>query len=197
MQTPEKQLSHTESMEIIQRMIGVAKNKIDEYGFHFLLWGTLVVAASLANYYLIVFSPSKYATIPWLLMPVIGIPLAFIYEFRKKRTAKAQTYNDSSYSFLWMGFGITLFFTIFYSVMNHISPIPFILSLVGLATFVSGCIFRYKWLIVGGIVFWLASVSAAFVPGPNQLLINAGATFIGYIIPGLLLWRKSKALPSV
>lgn len=52
METSEKELSADKSLEIIQSMIATAKNNLTDDGFHFLLWGVLVIAASLGQYYL-------------------------------------------------------------------------------------------------------------------------------------------------
>jgi hypothetical protein len=41
-------------------------------------------------------------------------------------------------------------------------------------------------------LFWIAAVLSSFLPAPDQLLVNAFATLLGYIIPGLALWKKSK-----
>lgn len=197
MESTEKKLTHDESLHIIHSMIATAQNKINEDGFHFLLWGGLVIIASLLNYYFVAVSPNEKGFLVWMLMPFVGGPIAGIYEWRKKKTEKVVSHSEASYGFLWMGFGVTIFCVIYFSVMNGISPMPFILALVGLATFVSGRMFRFAALTIGGIVFWICSFIAAYSQPEIQLLINAGATFIGYIIPGILLWRNYKAGQNV
>lgn len=189
----EKSISHEESLNIIQSMIDRAKNKISENGFHFILWGVLVIAASLTQYFLITQQGmGNQSNLVWIIMPVIGVPVALIYERRKSKLSSAETYNDKAYALVWLGFGITLFLAIFATVKGGINPIPVILCIVGLATFVSGALYRFKMLFMGGVVFWLAALAAIFVTGPEQLLINAGATFVGYIIPGIALWNNYK-----
>jgi len=196
METQEKQLSHTESLAIIQNMIATAKNNLTDDGFHFLLWGFLVIAASIANYYLATINFSNNS-LPWMIMPLVGVPTAFIYEWRKSKHEKVRTLFDSIFGYLWLAVGVSIFAVIFISVKNQLSPIPFILTLVGLGTFVSGNMLKFKSLIFGGIVFWISAFAASFVDPAMQLLINAIATFIGYIIPGILLWRGYKAQSNV
>lgn len=188
----EKSLSHEESLSIIQSMIDRAKSKMSQNGFHFLLWGVLVIAASITQYVLVHQGVGNKSNIVWLIMPAIGIPTAFIYESRRNRSAAAEGYNDKTYSMVWLGFGITLCLSIFACVRGGISPMPIIMGIVGLATFISGSIYRFRLLIIGGIVFWLGAIAAVYLKGPEQLLINAGATFIGYIIPGIVLWNNYK-----
>ncbi len=193
MEAQEKNLSHTESLAIIQNMISMAKNSVTDDGFHFMLWGVLVIAASLAQYLLATVVNYQHNELPWLIMPVIGVPVALIYEWIKKRDEKVKTHFDTLFGLLWLAIGIAIFSVIFISVKGGLSPIPFILVVVGVGTFVSGNILKFKPLILGGILFWIAALGASFVAPVTQLLINGIATFIGYIIPGLLLWKNYKA----
>lgn len=197
METKEKTLTHQESLNIIESMIATAKNRISEDGFHFILWGVLVIVASLGNYFLADMLTGGKEGLVWMIMPVIGAPLAVIYEVRKNRREKVKTYIDHIYGYMWMAFGFTLFSVIFLAAGQGLSPIPFILALVGFTTFVSGIMTKFRPLIAGGIVFWVASFAAGYSEPAVQLFINAGATFLGYVIPGILLWRNYKLQGNV
>lgn len=188
----DKELTHEESLNVIQGMLQMAKNKITETGFHFLLWGILVIGACLTQYIMIRNDMGATSNWVWIIMPVIGVPLAMGYEYRRNRKGRTSTRFDKIYGFLWLAFGITLGITIFLCAKLGVIPVAFILVLVGLATFVSGCIFPFPPLIVGAFIFWGSAILCVFTDPMNQLLINACAIFAGYIIPGLLLWRKSK-----
>jgi hypothetical protein len=188
----EKELTHEESIRIIQSMIQTAKSRITENGFHFLLWGVLVIAASLGQYVWLGQGGGNETNLVWMLMPAIGVPAAFVYEWRADKNKQVRTHLDSCYSFIWIGFGIALGLIIYTALRMHTQTLPFILIITGLATFVSGCLFRFKPLIAGGIVFWVACVASSFISAYNQLLLNAAATFLGYIVPGVLLWQNYK-----
>lgn len=193
----EKNLSQEESLKVIHEMIEMAKNKICETGFHFLLWGCLVISASLLQYIMLQKGMEENSNYVWIIMPLIGFPIAMIYEYKKKKQQGTQTKFDSIYGFLWLGFGITLTLTIVISLYYHLNPIAFILILVGLTTFVSGAIHQFPPLIIGSIAFWISGLLCTQADHQNQLLINAAATFIGYVIPGFLLWKKSKKVNHV
>ena len=188
----EKELTHEESLQLIRGMLDLAKNKISETGFHFILWGILVTSACLAQYFMIQNGMAERSHWVWIFMPVVGMPLAFLYEYRKSRKERTNTRFDRLYGYLWLAFGITLIITIFISIASNIAPVAFILVLVGLATFVSGCIFPFTPLIIGAVCIWIAAVLCPFFNPADQLLINAAAIFVGYIIPGILLWNRSK-----
>lgn len=187
-----EELTHEESLVVIQRMVDIAKNKIDESGSHFLLWGVLVILASTTQYIMI---ESNYADLSywvWFIMPLVGVKIAFIYEYKRRKKAPTKTKFDKIYNALWLGLGITLALSIFLSVSLKVNPIPFILLLVGLAIFVSGAIFRFNPLIVSALVFWTASMVCLKFEQHHQLVINAVALFLGYIIPRVLLYAKAK-----
>lgn len=187
----DREISNEEGLEIIQGMIDLAKNKINDYGFHFILWGVLVMASSLTQYFMLASGITDPHWV-WGIMSLIGGPIAIIYEFRKSKRGTVQSKFDKIYGYLWMGFGITMAIAIWVSVMNHINPIAFILSLVGFATFVTGALQRFTPLIAGAVVFWVSAAICPTLGESHQLLINAGAIFLGYIVPGMLLWNKNK-----
>jgi hypothetical protein len=185
-------VTHEESLQIIQEMIGKARNKVTDDGFHFILWGILIITASLVNYIFIKSGSPNIANLAWVIMPLIGAPFAIIYERRKKKITWTQTHNDKITGYVWLSFGITLALTVFIAISNACSPIPYILVLVGLASFVTGRIISYLPFTLGGIVFWISAIACLAVAYPEQLLINALAIFIGYILPGIAIWRKYK-----
>lgn len=179
-------------LKIVQEMISLARNRVTETGFHFLLWGVLVIFASVSQYVLIKYGFGNVSYYVWFAMPVVGVPVAFFYEIRKAKEQGSSLHFDRIYSQLWLGFGIALSLSVFLSISFKVNPTPYILLLVGLATFVSGAILRFTPLIVGAIVFWLAAGVLPLFDGVDSLLVNAFVIFIGYIIPGLLLAKKSR-----
>lgn len=192
METTETKQQAEAQIKLIHAMLGAAQNQITENGFHFLLWGTLVILASLTQYFLIQTGLGNGSNLVWPAMTVIGVPAGIWYESKRKKDASSVSLHDQHYGFLWLGFGITLGVIIFGSIKNNLSPVPFILGLAGLATFASGGIFKYRPLMAGGIIFWMASLCSLFMAGPEQLLINAAGTFLGYVLPGISLWRNQK-----
>ena len=197
MNTPEKQMTHEESLALIQSMIDTARNKVAEDGFQFLLWGVLVIIASLLNYLMVWQGYADKAGLVWMLLPIVGWPVSYIYEKRKANTAKVETYADRSTGYVWIAYGITMFFTIFYSVYIKASPIPFILLLTGMATFTSGLTLQFKPLIWGGVAIWIIAIVTFFTDPAMHLLLNALAIVVGYIIPGIMLRRQAKSYGNV
>ena len=187
----EQQPTNEQSLQIIQQMIMVAQKNVSQNGFHFLLWGFLNVAAALAQFLFLKLKCSEMLiNAPWIAMGIIGGIAATIYERRKDKIEKHQTFTDHFYGWVWVSFGISMFAGIFYANVYQVNMIPIILTLVAFATMVSGAILQFTPLKIGGIIFWASALITCFFSPENDLLIFSLATTLGYILPGILLWRK-------
>jgi hypothetical protein len=188
MEPNEKTLTPEESISMISDMIALAKKSIVDKGFHYLLWGWLVCITSIADYLLIQSGNSHHYYV-WFIMPILGIPVAFWYNYRHYSTSKSHLGLIITY--LWLGFFITGLLIFFMGIArNPENILQNFLLLLGFALFVSGSIIRFRPVYLGGIVYWLAALACVFAPYPYQLLINAAAALFGSIVPGFLLKRK-------
>ena len=57
--------SEQESLRIITEMIQTAKHSVVDKSFHYLMWGWLVLTASLLNYFLLIVVKTQYSWLPW------------------------------------------------------------------------------------------------------------------------------------
>ncbi len=192
MENEEKILNPQESLRIIRETIDLAKRSVRESGFHYLLWGWLVVAACIANYYFSAIAgwPPQKASMVWLGMVVIGVPAAMIYEWRRGKQEKVDNVVREWYGKVWLAFGISLLLIILLTVTNRISPVPFILTLVGFAVFISGYMIRFQPLVLGAVAMWIAAVACVWLTVDQHLLAQAAATVLGYLVPGYLLNKQ-------
>ena len=66
-----------------------------------------------------------------------------------------------------------------------------ILIITDKAVFISGQILKYKPLIWGGMLFWVAAVFGHLLNDESILLITGVSVISEYLIPGYLLKRKT------
>lgn len=195
MENEEKVLNPEESLRVIRETIDLAKTGLRDSGFYFLLWGWLVVLACVANYYLLVvagIAPDK-ASLSWLGMVVIGVPVALIYTRRRDKKQQSPNLVRHWNGRVWLAFAISLFVSIFVATSSGLSPIPFILILVGFATFVSGTLLRFKPLIFGAVAAWVSAFVCTFLAPEEHLLVEAVAVVLSYLIPGYLLNSQARS----
>jgi hypothetical protein len=195
METNEKAMTPEESLQIIQKSISTSRKNMKSGSFYYLLWGWVLLFSSLLCYfvlrYLIRNEIYEYmylkSLLCWLIPIVIGYVIQFIQKGRQRNKQLVRTYIDRYLTILWASAGVTFVLMVVICYLLDVYPTPFILSGVGLVTFVSGNMIRYTPLMIGGLISAAAAVVAVITPGLGQLLVFAVVILLGYLLPGYLL----------
>jgi hypothetical protein len=180
-------------LDVIYEMIENSKTRIRENAFFYLLWGWLVLTASLSHFIMIKFG-IFYSFLAWPVIMTAGMIVSVIAGIRMGKRAGYRSHIDSAMIYLWYGFFFALLVILAFSMGGKIPweiSNALIISMYGLGTFVSGGILKFKPLIIGGICCWIIALCAFFVPGEYTLLLVAFSIIIAYLIPGYLL-RKAR-----
>jgi len=192
----ETKLTELESLKIIHEMIATSKNRLKNNSFFYLLWGWLVLIASISHYVLLrIHVDHHYAYLLWPILMMAGAIVSVIAGIRIGKREKVISHIDKMIMLLWWGFCFTLLVVLVMASFQKLSwsaTYAFIIALYGLGTFVSGGILKFKPLIIGGIISWIMSVLALFVEPINILLVMALSIVIAYLIPGYMLKFKEK-----
>lgn len=185
--------SHAESLELIESMINRAKDRFNEDGFLYLLWGWVVLLCSVAEFILLQIHFKQHYLVWSLTWAAAIFQLFFLRRKRQRQTVR--TYTDDIVKYVWLTFIISMFLAAvligfiqgkeYYKLVD-----PLFLVLYGMPTFLSGVILRFKPLMVGGIGCWVLSVLCTVIPVEFQLLLVSVAMVIAWIIPGYLLRMK-------
>lgn len=188
-------LAPEQSLKLIESMIGQAKRSFQRMSFYFLLWGILLILAMLATYFLRDADPATGKGAPWGVAGFAGGIISMVYGARQGRRERVTNAMDRLIGWLWASFVITMFITIAVSLSAHRDPGPMITLLTGVPTFMTGQFMRFRPLIIGGIIFWVAGTVMHFTQDALALtVIYCAAMVLGYILPGLLLKRKEDGL---
>lgn len=180
---------YNEKLNVIFEMIENSKTQIRENAFFFLLWGWLVLLASISHFVMMKLG-YFYSFLAWPVIMTIGMIISVIAGIRMGKRAGYKTYIDTAIIYLWYGFFFTLLVVLAFSIGGKIEwhvTNAIIISMYGLGTFVSGGILKFKPLIIGGISCWILSMALFFVPGEYMLLVVALSIVISYLIPGYIL----------
>jgi hypothetical protein len=183
-----EQLTKEESLELITTMINHAKNRAVGGSFYFLFWGYVVLAAYLGHYALLMYH-FEYPFLVWL----INIPAAIIsaiYGSREEKRRRVKTYTDHVFSSTWTALIIPIVAAIvFGQTLGFENITGVILLMVGIGIYLSGQLMKFKPLILGSFVIWLAAILALYFNSEVQYLIGAAAVVLGYLIPGYMIKR--------
>ena len=194
---PNKQQQKNEkSMEIIYQMISQAKTNITDSGLSWLLWGSMIILASLSTY-VFLYIGADNIFLGWNIFGIVTIILLLYDLFRPKKKL-VRTYVGDLMKFVDIGFIISLF-TIIFAINVAVGAnggFGFFLMIFAFFMLIKGGAIKSRSLILGAAVNWAGAI-AMFINKEFKydMLIMAGAVLIGYIIPGIILWldyRKHK-----
>ncbi len=177
-------------IELIEEMINSTRTNLSGTSFAYLLWGWLVLAASLSHYVLMYIMHYEHPYIAWSLMLVGGI-VHFIYSWKYENRSGTKNYSDTALAGVWIAFIISIFLLLL--AMYAIGPTnvyPIFIMLYAIAIFATGYIIEFKPFIYGAVSNWIIAAICLFQPFQFQLLLLALAILLSYIIPGYMLRAK-------
>ena len=189
----EKQMTEAESLSIISGMINNARNRFNETGHLYLLWGFVIFICCITQFIMLYFFKNNSAYYVWYSTWLVAI-YQFYYLFKKKKSQKVKTYTDEIIGFVWLTFIICSFILVYILIKNHAFEAinAAVLVMYGMPTFLSGILLRFKPLKIGGLTCWLLAFAVMFTTYQYQLLLLALAVIAAWIIPGFILRAKFK-----
>ena len=194
----EKKLSNEQSLLIIHQMINQAKTNINDNGFGWLLWGSILFLASISTYIFIDINADN-TFLAWNFFGILSILLLAYEIIFKSKKKLVRTYVDDLLRLVNIGFIVCIFSIIFAMnvAVRPSSGFGFFLMIFGFLMLIKGGTIKFKPLIIGAVVNWLGAIAIFIVHELKYtMLIMAAAVLIGYIIPGLMLRASSKRLKN-
>lgn len=196
---PEKKLTDKESLQIIEMMIGRARQEERASGWGWIVWGGLLILASLLHYWFAT-AGIPYVDEVWNGFGVAAAILIFYSAFRNRaqaRKGKARTYTGDLVNKIGNAFFLSLLVLTLGNVSSGVNAngtnFGYLLMLYAFWMYIHGSAFRFKLLTYGAFVNWTGAVLIFIFHkqlGSNVLLIHALCVFLGYIIPGYVAQKK-------
>lgn len=191
----EKELKPQESLKIIQQMIKASQQQFADNGIFIIVWGILLILAALSNYMVAISgmdveSQNQWISLIWSGFSGLGLIISMVIGFRRSKKQTVETHIGKILKWMWLGFIVILFFTILFPLLNGNSPIPFVLILTAFALYIFALALRYKPFIVGGVCVLVLGVLSFWANYELQLMAFALAILLGYLLPGIMLYRK-------
>jgi hypothetical protein len=187
----EQTLNPKESLALITEVINKTKENINQHSFIFLLWGWLLVVATVSRYLLTAFTDFKYFFLPYPILSALGILVTILF-YLQKSMVNTETYLSYFIKRLWMVLLLGFISVVFISVYQNIQPAPYIMIVGGIGTLVTGVVLKFKPLQIGGILFLLLAIISSLIANEYKDLVHGIAIILGYLIPGYLL-KSAKA----
>jgi len=182
----EKELSGEESFKLINRMIYEAKGYFYESGLGPIVYGFSALICSILSY----IRDDKIISLPfspfYFFIPVFFIQ-AFI-QFKEEKRKKAKTFTDEAIDYVWIGFFLSVIATFCGSLVDAgYIIITIILILIGMASFITGSLSKFRYMIFAGILCLIIAAVSFFIQNKNIYFMLAAAAALVWIIPGFMM----------
>lgn len=184
----DKNLTHSESLEIINSMISSAKNHYHESGLSAILWGMTNIICFVLAYMMEKVEGFHFPFNPFYLMGITFI-LQLYFDRKERKFRKATSYIEEVNNFVWLAFAFAVLILTIAGGFANIGYIvlPMLLLLFGMPTFVTGCITKFIPFIAGGMICWILCIIALFHKSYETYLLVAAGAAAAWVIPGILL----------
>ena len=188
-----KKFEEQESLQVIREMIAQAKYKprtIDS--LYTLLWGYLVFFAALLHWALLSGGLDRHAPKAWLLM-LVGGGISLWMSSRQARERRVKTYIDQLIGELWLAFSVVMLSLFFALGSVHTAFLPLAMLLFGLTMWMQGALIKYPVYKAGAAACWICGTLAFSLNNEQQLLALGAAVLLGHIVPGHILFVKTRS----
>jgi hypothetical protein len=191
----ENQFTGEESLKLINEMIGKAKHSYVSKGIASMVWGTLMVICSMATWAQIQYHFNIGFNVWWLLFVAVIPQIYFSIRERKQRNFVG--HHTATMGYVWTTFGICIFILSFYSGKFHQSDpggniTSLYMMLYGVPTFITGGIFNFKPMIIGGLICWALAVASMWTGISSDMLMIATCGLFAWLLPGIIVWKRYK-----
>ncbi|MFZ1528499.1 MAG: hypothetical protein WAT19_07110 [Ferruginibacter sp.] len=204
----EKELTHDESIRLINEMIGKAKNNVHDSGLGSIMWGIVIPVCALITFAQIKGWFRLPFDIWWLTLLAVGPQIYF--SVREGKKLKVRSYDETALNYVWAIFGAGIFMLIFihmqvlYAIqglddeyLKLTGKMPsfrfsefsssYFLLWYGMPGMITGGIKNFRPMLIGGGICWALAVVAAFTPVHVDMLCVALGAVCAWLIPGIIL----------
>ena len=184
-----QEFSEQQALQLIEQTIKSVRQKVSENGFIFLLWGWFILLGNVLSYLFITLNISDAIGFCWMGIGVSGGIISFIYYAKKEKKMGSPSQLEKYFTYIWSGVGLgaIALYTYFIIAEEYALITPFVLTMAGIATFISGRMMKVSALVWGGISFWIGTAAALYFQSELQFLIGGACMVTGYLIPGYVL----------
>jgi hypothetical protein len=183
-----KELTPSESLELITKVILEAKSRFHDTGFSFIFLGAVICLASLAQFVLIKMGYGSICYYPYFLMPIAAVITYFYYHNKLKNVPKTHNPISMVLRFLGLIIGInTMVIGFAFANKFGLSLFPVMLILVALWSMISGLAIKFKAIFITGFLINIIGFAVFFIPLLYHPLILSAVSLIGLVLPGIIL----------
>jgi len=190
-------IDENQSLTVIKEMIAVSRIKLRQDGILFIVWGWVLFYVSFSGFItrsiVLTYQMNRIISRLGIILGAAAALFTIYYLIRQRK--KVQTYIGVSLRYVWTSLFLStvLVNLIQMNVLHSINfelQHPLFMVLMAFAVTVTGGILRHRLIIIGGAVFGALALIASYLGLKEQLLLEAVAWMIAFIVPGHILFAK-------
>lgn len=179
-------------------MIEVTKNRLKKWAILFIVWGWLLLLGSLMGYIegrmVYSFLLEDIMNILQIALPVIAIAFTIYFLIEQRMDKRGKRLRIALISlYIALVVSMVIVNLIQQNVMHEINfelQHPLFMVLTAFAITITAIMLRSPLMIIGGALFGLLALVASYLKLPAQLLVEAVAWLLAFVIPGHLLHTR-------
>ena len=190
-------IDENQSLTVSKEMIAVSRIKLRQDGILFIVWGWVLFYVSFSVFItrsiVLTYQMNRIISRLGIILGAAAALFTIYYLIRQRK--KVQTYIGISLRYVWTSLFLStvLVNLIQMNVLHSINfelQHPLFMVLMAFAVTVTGGILRHRLIIIGGAVFGALALTASYLGLKEQLLLEAVAWMIAFIVPGHILFAK-------
>jgi hypothetical protein len=187
-------------LAVIRRLMEETRREVTDRGAHLLIWGALSACGLLLTWLAATGVLALDPTVAWLVILGVGWALSLGVGYRAGRRARTVTLGRRMLSAVWLVIAVTLTLVALAGMFGEavsVQALPGLLSaIIAAPLLLTALLTRERWLgwVAGG--WWVGGALMLFVPGLYTLPVMAAMAVLLMLIPGGVLWARSRAAPS-
>jgi hypothetical protein len=191
----EEEKNALDELLFIKKVIQDSRKIVVDNGMGFIVWGILITFGMICGYIKFLLDLKFDYMWVWIVLIAVGWTYSF-FTFYRKKGKRVQTFVGRTIGCLWFSFGVSMtiigFGGYYTNAIAGWQVSSIIAVLLGAAYYLSSVIYEWKWFKLIGLLWWVGSFVLFYVNGIEQFLVMACLLTLGQVLPGVILYRKSK-----
>jgi hypothetical protein len=188
-------IEYRDESAVEQKIIDESKNIFLQQGFHFILWGFLIVIGTIITYIFVFTGYFEYINVMWIVLYISGMICSFLFGWRRYMKHNVKSFVGRIYSAIWLG--VSMEIGVLFALFNFAGAFSivvfhaFMCALLGIGFFASGLISRFTWMIMLSVGWLIGSIAIVFAGEKWSTGILGITVLLFLLIPGIVYRLKA------
>lgn len=178
----------------IKQLMEDSRRSLAENGMGYIIWGVLIVIGILFNYLRIIDVIEINTLYTWIAVIGLGWIITIFSVKKDRKTVKVSSLGYEVLGGIWASAGVIMTAIGFLGTMTKTiggyAILPMMSCVLAMAFFVSGIVYKEKFIRLAGVGWFLAAVVFFLWHSVHTLLVFAILMVLFQVVPGIYFYKK-------